>query len=153
MRLTWSRVLAVGGLSVGVLALYIALQPVLGTSDQGVAAADAAISSRTISIGDAKVVVRVLPTGTCFTVTDLNGSAHSCPPRTKAEDIGFAQTPSGIGGVAGSKIHAVIVRLSRKGTVWATLQHGAFYAAVPVGYKVLRVVKVLRDGSRTAFAA
>jgi hypothetical protein len=62
-------------------------------------------------------------------------------------------TPNGVGGLAGPDIHAVIVKLTRKGTVWATLRNGAFYATVPDGFRVRRVVKVLRDGSRTGFAA
>jgi hypothetical protein len=148
-----SRVLAVGGLTIGVAAFVVALMPAFGGPDRGVAAADATITSRSVAIGSAKVVVRVLPSGTCFTVTDIDGSAHSCPKTTAPDDIGFAQTPAGVGGLAGSKVHAVILRLTRKGTVWATLRSGAFYAAVPDGYKVRRVVKVLRDGSRTTFAA
>jgi hypothetical protein len=153
--MTWtrSRVLAVGGLTIGVAAFVVALMSAFGGTDRGVAAADATITSRSVAIGSAKVVVRVLPSGTCFTVTDIDGSAHSCPKTTAADDIGFALTPTGVGGLAGAKVHAVIVRLTRKGTVWATLRNGAFYAAVPDGYKVRRVVKVLRDGSRAAFSA
>jgi hypothetical protein len=156
--MTWTRnrVLALGGLSVGVLALAVALLSAIGAPDRGMAAAkaaDATITSHTVAIGSAKVTVRVLPTGTCFTVADAGGAAHSCPQTTGADDIGFALTPNGVGGLAGSDIHAVIVKLSRKGTVWATLRDGAFYAAVPDGYQVRRVVKVLRDGSRTGFAA
>jgi hypothetical protein len=153
MTRTRSRVLAVGGLCVGLLALLFALTSAFGNADRGVAAADATINSRSVAIGSAKVLVRILPTGTCFTVTDTDGTAHSCPKTTDADDIGFALTPTGVGGLAGTKVHAVIVRLSRKGTVWATLRDGAFYAAVPLGYKVRRVIKVLQDGSRAGFAA
>jgi hypothetical protein len=45
----------------------------------------------------------------------------------------------------------VIVKLTRRGTVWATLRDGVFYADVPMAYRVRTVVKVLRDGSRRAF--
>jgi hypothetical protein len=155
MTRTRNRVLALGGLSVGVVGLALALFSALGAPDRGVSAAkaaDATIASQTIAIGDAKVAIRVLPSGTCFTVTDPDGTAHACPQTTDADDIGFALTPKGIGGVAGPDVHAVIVRLTRKGTVWATLRNGAFYAAVPDGYRAERVVKVLRDGSRTGFA-
>jgi hypothetical protein len=156
--MTWtrSRVLALGGLSAGALALAFALVSALGPPDRGVAAAkaaDATIRSRIVAIGSGKVSIRVLPTGTCFTVTDRGGTAHACPRTTDADDIGFAVTPNGVGGLAGPDIHAVIVRLTRKGTVWATLRDGAFYAAAPDGYRIRRVVKVLRDGSRTGFAA
>jgi hypothetical protein len=148
--------LAVGGLSAGVAIFTFALVSALGTADRAVSAAkaaDATISSRTVRIGAGTVAVRVLRSGTCFTVSDANGSAHACPSKRGADDIGFALTPSSVGGVAGPQVHAVIVRLTRKGTVWATLRNGAFYAAVPDGYTVRRVVKVLRDGSRTGFAA
>jgi hypothetical protein len=156
MTRTRNRVLALGGLSAGVVALALALFSALGAPDRGVSAAKAAgatIASQTVSIGGAKVAIRVLPSGTCFTVTDKGGSAHSCPRTTDPDDIGFASTPSGVGGLAGTDIHAVIVKLTRKGTVWATLRDGAFYAAVPDGYRARRVVKVLRDGSRTGFSA
>ena len=108
---------------------------------------------RTIPIGQGRVQVTTLPTGTCFTVRDRSGSAHACPARTAAPAIGYAVTTHGIGGIAGSEVAAVIVRLTHRGTVWATLQSGAFYAAVPPGHKVRAVVKVLRNGSRTAFPA
>jgi hypothetical protein len=156
--MTWTRnrVLAVGGLSAGAIALAFALFSALGAPDRGVSAAkaaDATITSQTVAIGSAKVTVRVLPSGTCFTVTDRDGAAHACPHVAAADDIGFALTPNGVGGLAGPDVRAVIVRLTRKGTVWATLRDGAFYAAVPDGYRARRVVKVLRDGSRTGFAA
>jgi hypothetical protein len=156
MTRTWSRVLAVGGLAVGVAALALALVSALGAPERGLSAAkaaDATIASRTVHIGEGTVAIRVLPTGTCFTVHDAEGSAHACPSQSGAHDIGFALTPNGVGGLAGSQVHAVIVRLTRKGTVWATLRDGAFYAAVPDGYSARRVVKVLQDGSRAVFAA
>jgi len=156
--MTWTRnrVLALGGLSAGALALALAVFSALGAPDRGVSAAkaaDATISSQTVAIGGAQVTIRVLPSGTCFTVTDSGGTAHACPQTTDADDIGFALTPNGVGGLAGPDIHAVIVRLTRKGTVWARLRNGAFYAAVPEGYRARRVVKVLQDGSRSGFAA
>jgi hypothetical protein len=45
----------------------------------------------------------------------------------------------------------VIVKLTRRGTVWATLRDGVFYADVPSAYRVRAVVKLLRDGSRKTF--
>jgi hypothetical protein len=67
-------------------------------------------------------------------------------------EIGYTVSPRGIGGVAGADVRAVIVKLTRRGTVWATLRDGVFYADVPPAYRVRSVVKVLRDGSRKAFA-
>jgi len=156
--MTWnrSRVLAVGGLAVGLAALLVAVLSAVGAPDGGVSsakAADATITSRTVAIGAGRVHVTALPTGTCFTVSDRDGSAHACPARTSAQDIGFAETTHGIGGIAGADVAAVIVRLTHRGTVWATLAQSVFYAAVPPGHRVRAVVKVLRGGSRTAFAA
>ena len=75
------------------------------------------------------------------------------PARVAAGGDGFAVTPHGVGGVAGAKVQAVIVRLTRKGTVWAELENGAFYAKFPKGYKARAIVKVMRDGTRHAFKA
>lgn len=148
--------MALGGLATGLAALLVAVLSAVGAPDGGVSsakAADATISFRTVAIGAGSVHVTALPTGTCFTVSDRDGSAHACPARTGAPDIGFAETVHGIGGISGSDVVAVIVRLTRRGTVWATLKSGAFYARVPPGHQVRAVVKVLRGGSRTAFTA
>jgi hypothetical protein len=45
----------------------------------------------------------------------------------------------------------VIVRLTKKGTVWTTMRRGTFFAPVPKGYNVRAVVKVLGDGTRKSF--
>ena len=153
---TRSRVLALGGLAVGTAAFLVALLSAVGAPDRGVSsaqAADATITSRVVAINAARVQVTALPTGTCFTVRDASGSAHACPAQTAAPDIGYVLTAHGIGGIAGSSVVAVIVRLTNRGTVWATLKDSAFYAAVPADHTVRAVVKVLRDGSRTAFSA
>jgi hypothetical protein len=156
--MTWSRsrTLALGGLAAGAAALAGTVLSALGDPGPAVSsakAAEATIRSHTVTIGSAQVVVRALPSGTCFTVRDAGGSAHACPSRTGAADLSFAQTPQGVGGIAGDDVRGVILRLTRKGTVWATLRGGAFYAAPPSGYRVRMVVKVLRDGSRRAFRA
>jgi len=65
--------------------------------------------------------------------------------------VGPAFVPHAIGGVAGSKVTAVIVKLTRRGTKWATLRHGVFYADVPIPYRVRAVIKVLRGGTRERF--
>jgi hypothetical protein len=156
--MTWSRnrVLALGGLAAGAAALAAAVLSAVGSPGEAVSAAKAAeatIRSHTVTIGKGHVTVRALPSGTCFTVRDAGGSGHACPSRTDRQDLSFVLTPHGVGGIAGSEVRAVIVRLTRKGTVWATLRDGAFYAAPPPGYRVRAVVKVLRDGSRRSFGA
>jgi hypothetical protein len=109
-------------------------------------------TSRSTQFGHARVVVRGLPSGTvCYTVTESTGSSHACRAHVGAGEIGYAVSPRGIGGVAGSEVRGVIVKLTRRGTVWASLRDGVFYADVPLAYRVRAVVKVLRDGSRKAF--
>ncbi len=98
------------------------------------------------------MTVRVLPTGTvCYTVTEGSGSSRSCRSRVAPSQIGYTLSPRGVGGVAGTNVRAVVVKLTRRGTVWATVQDDVFYADVPVAYRVRAVIKVLRDGSRTTF--
>ena len=78
----------------------------------------------------------------------------SASPGRKAlaeDEIAYASSRYAVGGLAGSDVTAVIVRLTGKGTVWATLKRGAFYTDVPAGHNVRAVVKVLRDGTRKAF--
>jgi hypothetical protein len=60
-------------------------------------------------------------------------------------------SPRGIGGVAGSRVQAVIVKFTRRGTTWAALRDGVFYANVPPAYRVRAVIKVLRGGVRQRF--
>jgi hypothetical protein len=146
------RALAVGGLATGISAALVAVLSALGAPTSGVEAAQASLTSRSTSFGPAQVVVRVLPAGTvCYTVTESSGSSRSCRSRVGAPEIGFTISPRGIGGVAGADVRAVIIKLNRRGTVWATLRDGVFYADVPPAYRVRAVVKVLRDGSRKAF--
>jgi hypothetical protein len=152
-----SRTLALSGLAGGGAAFVVALLSGLGAPDQTIPvsaakAAEATITSHTVHIGKSRVAIRVLPSGTCFTIHD-GVSTHSCPARVGPGEVGFAVTPHGVGGIAGSNVRAVIVRLTRKGTVWATLDNGAFYATFPKGYRARAIVKVLRDGSRRAFKA
>jgi hypothetical protein len=153
MRWDRTRTLAVGGLATGTAAALVAVLAGFGAPTRGVAAAQATLTSRTISFGAARVQVRQLPSGiVCVRVTESFGSSRSCRARVRAREIGFTVSPQGIGGVAGPDVRAVIVRLTRSGTVWAKLEHGVFYADVPSAYRVRTVIKVLRDGSRKAFA-
>jgi hypothetical protein len=153
MQWNRGRALAVGGLSAGAAAALVAVLTALSAPMSGVEAAQATLTSRTTAFGPARVAVKVLPGGTvCYRVTESTGTSRSCRSRLGATEIGFTISPRGIGGVAGRDVHAVIVKLTRRGTVWATIRDGVFYADVPVAYRVRAVVKVLRDGSRKAFA-
>lgn len=146
------RALAIGGLAVGTAAALVAVFAALSAPASGGRAAQPAPTSHSTAFGSAHVTVQVLPTGTvCYRVTESAGSSRSCRTRVGSGEIGFTISPRGIGGVAGSEVRAVIVKLTRRGTVWAAIRSGVFYADVPSAYRVRAVVKVLRDGSRTAF--
>ncbi len=135
MRWNRGRSLAVGGLFAGAIAALLAVLTALAAPASGVRGAQATLTSRTTSFGPARVTVQVLPAGTvCYRVTEHTGTSTSA-----------------VGGVAGNDVRAVIVKLTRRGTVWATLRDGVFYADVPMAYRVRAVVKVLRDGSRRTF--
>ena len=152
MRWSRNRVLAVGGLAAGAVAALVAVLAALGTPAQGVAAAQATVVSRTVAFGPSQVVVRTLPGGSvCYQVIESAGSSHACRPRIGAGEIGYTISARAIGGVAGPDVRAVIVKLTRHGTVWATLKGGVFYADVPLAYRVRAVIKVLRGGSRHTF--
>ena len=152
MRWSRNRVLAVGGLAAGAAAAVVAVLAALGGPTQGVAAAQATMTSRTVAFGPSRVVVRVLPGGNvCYRVIESAGSSHSCRQRIRVNEIGYTVSPRAIGGVAGANVRAVIVKLTRHGTVWTKLHDGVFYADVPLAYRVRAVIKVLRDGSRRTF--
>jgi hypothetical protein len=154
MQWNRGRSLAVGGLCAGGFAALVAVLTALSApASSGVKGAQATVTSQTTAFGPARVAVQLLPGGTvCYRVSESTGSSRACRSRVGAGEIGFTTTPSGIGGVAGSDVRAVIVKLTRHGTVWATLRGGAFYADVPLAYRVRAVVKVLRDGTRKTFA-
>jgi hypothetical protein len=147
------RVLAVLALATAVAAGYASVRAGLtAPAASGVKAARATLSSRTQSFGPASVVVRVLPNGSvCYRVIEPHGSSHACRPRVRPWQISYTVSPRGIGGIAGSGVSAVIVKLTRHGTTWATLSDGVFFADVPLAYRVRAVVKVLRDGTRERF--
>jgi hypothetical protein len=152
MQWTRARSLAIGGLAAATAAAFVAVLTALGAPASGVQAAPATLTSHATTFGAARVDVQLLPAGTvCYRVTESAGSSRACRSRVGPSEIGFTITPRGIGGVAGSDVRAVIVKLTRRGTVWATLRDGAFYADVPIAYRVRAVVKVLRNGSRKAF--
>jgi hypothetical protein len=145
--------MAVGGLAAGTVAGLIAVLSALSSPASGVRGAQATQTSRTTTFGHARVVVQARPAGiVCYRVIESAGTSRSCSSKLAASEIGFTVSPRGIGGVAGGDVRAVIVKLTRRGTVWATLRDGVFYADVPHAYRVRAVIKVLRDGTRKAFA-
>lgn len=156
MRKSQSRIFAVGALAAGTAAGLAAVVAALGAPAPTVSqakAADATITYHSVSFGHGSVGVQRRPGGLlCFTVRKGSSTvARSCTRGVYRGQIEYASSRYAVGGLAGAGVHAVIVRLTRKGTVWATIRDGAFYAAVPKGYNVRAVVKVLGDGSRTSF--
>jgi hypothetical protein len=150
-------VLALGGLAVAIAAGAAAVLSALGASTGSVtparAAATATLGSRSVAFGNGRVVLRMQTSSLgCFRVVVGSSTvARSCTSSLAPSQISYASSRYAVGGVAGSDVRAVIVRLTRKGTVWGTLRRGTFYAAVPKGYDVRAIVKVLADGSRTSF--
>ena len=117
------------------------------------AAAPVALGSRSVAFGNGRVVLRMRTRSLgCFRVAVGSSTvARSCASSLAPDQIAYASSRYAVGGVAGNAVRAVIVRLTKGGTVWATLRRGTFYAAVPDGYNVRAVVKVLSNGSRTSF--
>lgn len=156
MRRTTSRLLAIGALAAGAAAGLAAIVAALGAPSPTISqakAADATITYHSVAFGHNRVSVETKPGGLmCFTVKKGSSSVgRSCAQQIGPGQIEYASSRYAVGGLAGANVHAVIVRLTKKGTVWATLKDGAFYAVVPKGYNVRAVVKVLADGSRTKF--
>ena len=116
-------------------------------------AADSQMTSRSVAYGHSRVVVQVRPNGRiCFRVSHGSSTvASSCASGLAPNEIGYASSRTAIGGVAGSPVRGVIVKLPKKGTVWATLRRGTFYADVPRAHEARAVVKVLAGGARRTF--
>ena len=151
-----SRTLAVGSLAAGTVAGLVAIVAGLGAPKTVVSqakAADATITSHSVPFGHARVAVQVRPGGlACFAVKrGASTVARSCVASLGPAEISYATSRYAVGGLAGADVRAVIVKLTRKGTTWATMRRGAFYADVPPRHNVRAVIKVLRDGSRKAF--
>lgn len=156
MRRSRSRLFAVGGLAAGTAAALAAIFAALGVPTPTLSqakAADTTIAYHPVSFGHGSVGVRKRPGGLiCFTVNVGSSTvARSCTGALAADQIEYASSRFAVGGLNGASVRAVIVRLTRRGTVWATLKGGAFYAAVPPGHNVRAVVKVLAGGKRQAF--
>jgi hypothetical protein len=146
-----------GAVAAAIAAGTVAVLSALGASTANVtpakAAAPVVLGSRSVAFGSGRVVLRMRTSSLgCFRVV-LGSStvARSCTSSLAADQIAYASSRYAVGGVAGSDVRAVIVRLTKKGTVWATIRRGTFYAAVPTGHNVRAVTKVLSDGSRKSF--
>jgi hypothetical protein len=156
MRHSRSRYFAVGGLAAGTAAGLAALFAALGAPAPTVPqanAADATITYRSVAFGHGGVGVQQRPGGLlCFTVNVGSSTvARSCTGGLNPDQIEYASSRYAVGGLLGAEVRAVIVRLTSRGTVWAKLKNGAFYAAVPKGHNVRAVVKVLAGGKRQRF--
>lgn len=150
------RLLPLAALLALVAAAFVAVSSGLGTQPPVVAQAKAAaatITYHTVIFGHSSVGVQKRPGGlTCFAVNKgASTVARSCAAAIYADQIEYASSRFAVGGLAGADVRAVIVKLTKRGTVWATMRSGAFYAAVPAGHNVRAVVKVLSNGSRTSF--
>jgi hypothetical protein len=146
------RVLTLLAVSAAGAAAYLAVHSGLNAGATGRTSKSAATRPHTTSFGPSKVLVTGRPSGVvCYLVIEPSGSSHGCRPPVKATEIAYTVSPHAIGGVAGSDVTAVIVKLTRRGTKWATLRDGTFYADVPIPYRVRAVVKVLRGGARERF--
>jgi hypothetical protein len=153
MHRTRGRVLTLLAVAAAAAAAYLAVHSGLnaGAAGRGAAPAVTARPHKT-TFGPSSVLVTGHPSGVlCYRVIEPGGSAHACRPAVKPTEIGYTVSPHAIGGVAGSKVTAVIVKLTRRGTKWATLRDGVFYADVPIPYRVRAVIKVLRGGTRERF--
>jgi hypothetical protein len=151
MHRTKGRVLTFLAIAAAAAAAYLAVHSGLNAGATGGGAKTAA-RPHTTMFGPSSVLVTGHPSGVvCYRVIEPNGSSHACRPAVKPTEIGYTVSPRAIGGVAGSKVTAVIVKLTRRGTKWATLRDGVFYADVPIPYRVRAVIKVLRGGTRERF--
>jgi hypothetical protein len=145
-------VLTLLAVSAAAAAAYLAVHSGLNAGATGRTARAAATKPHTTSFGPSKVLVTGLPSGVvCYRVIEPSGSSHGCRKPVKASEMAYTVSPHAIGGVVGSDVRAVIVKLTRRGTKWATIRDGTFYADVPIPYRVRAVIKVLRGGTRERF--
>ena len=143
----------VAAIAAGTAAVLSALGASTASVSPAKAAAPVSLGSRSVAFGRGRVVLlmRTSSLGCFRVVVGSSTVARSCTSSLAADQIAYASSRYAVGGVAGANVRAVIVRLTKKGTVWATMRRGTFYAAVPAGHNVRSVVKVLSDGSRTSF--
>jgi len=144
MRRSSGRVFAIGGLAAGLAAALVAVLAALAAPTPTVSQATAADITVRVS--------RQADGSRCFTVGGV-AATRTCVSGLQPNEIRYASTGSAIGGLAGLAVRAVILKLSHKGTVWATLGEGTFYAAVPSGHRLRALVKVLANGRRQTVRA
>jgi hypothetical protein len=160
MRRTRSRALALAGFGAAIAAGLVAVVSALGqeprTEDVGAAAA--ARANRTVAFGAARLGRSTSPSGAVCYQLNHSGTrlARACVSRLGDGELSYVLARRGTGqlvlaGVSGGDVVAVLARLAPVGSRNATLRDGAFYAAIPRGYTVRAVEKVLRDGSRRLF--
>jgi hypothetical protein len=146
------RVLTLLAVSAAAAAAYLAVHSGLNAGATGGTAKAAGARPHTTKYGPSTVLVTATSSGVvCYRVIEPSGSSHGCRLPVKASEMAYTVSPRAIGGVVGSDVRAVIVKLTRRGTKWATLRDGTFYADVPVPYRVRAVIKVLRGGARERF--
>lgn len=153
-----SRLLVFAALAAGAVGVVVAVATALSaTTTSGVAAAHAVrlhTVRHTVRIDGHAVTVTTKPSGSvCFAGPHVSGCAASLAHGQLAYATGKAGSRVVLAGVAGPGVKAVIARLSHKGTVWPTLHTGAFYAVLPHGHRLTRIVKVLVGGRRVTFNA
>ena len=155
------RVLALTALGAGVIGVVVAVASGLGRQtvgpQVGVAAAEVTkltAVTRTVRVAGARVRVTRKPGGSvCFRAGRAGSCASSLGPNRVAFATAAVNGRRVVAGVAGSRVRAVIARLTRHGTVWPALRSGAFYAVLPPGYGLRTVVALLAGGRRLAVHA
>lgn len=146
--------LALAGLAAAVAGGFVAVSRGLGAARATSGVAAEALSVQTVRIDGAAIRITTKPSGSvCYSAPHVSDCASSL-----ADDaLSYATAHTGgrvvLAGVAGTKVKAVIARLSHKGTVWPRLEDGAFYAVLPHGYRLQSIVKVLAGGRRVTFKA
>jgi hypothetical protein len=72
-------------------------------------------------------------------------------PLHRFDELAFRTDGRSIRGTAGPHVVAVIVKLTGKGTKWATLRNGRFHALFPAGRRAVRVIEVRHGGARRVY--
>src|SRR5512146_539964 len=126
------RALVLASVATAVAAGAAAVLSALGGPTAAVTPAQAStplgLGSRSVAFGNGRVVVRMrtISLGCFRVVVGSSTVARSCTPALAADQIAYASSRYAVGGLAGSAVRAVIVRLTKKGTVWASLRRGTF---------------------------
>jgi hypothetical protein len=155
------RVLALTALGAGMIGVVVAVSSGLGRQqagpEVGVAAAEATrltVITRTVRVAGVHVRVTRKPSGAvCFRARRVGSCASSMGSGRVVYATGIEGGRQVVAGVAGSRVRAVIARLTHRGTVWPALRSGVFCAVLPRGYRVYRLVAVLAGGRRVAVRA